>query len=120
MGKMGVEPRGWWAAGLQEFSKRGPLNGGLGLEARAGLVLAPIKDDRTHLGAANGNDGLRKRSAGAAAEMLSLNGHWNGGQHAESTPRAKDYFPDDRLRFRETAGGRKRLSRGRRPASVRA
>jgi hypothetical protein len=106
-GKMEVGPRGWWAAGLQEFSKRGPLNGGLGLEARAGLVFAPIKDDRTHLGAANGSDGLRKRSAGGAAEMLSLNGHWNGGEHAQSHPRAKNFLADDRLRSGDAARGRK-------------
>jgi hypothetical protein len=61
------------------ISKRVPLNGGLGLEARTGLLLfAPIMGDRSHLGAANANDGLLKRSAGAAAEMCVLNGHWNG------------------------------------------
>jgi hypothetical protein len=69
------EPRGLGAAGLQDFSKLGPLNGGLGLEARAGLLFAPIGNDRSHLGAANSNDGLRNRSAGGAAVMLMKSGH---------------------------------------------
>ena len=74
---MEVGASGLVAAGLQVFLNFFRWDGGLGLEARAGLVFAPIKDDRTHLGAANGSDGLRERSAGDAAEMVLLNGHWN-------------------------------------------
>ena len=70
----------WWGPpgfrGLNVFR----WYGGLGLEARAGLLLfIPIgNNDRTqHRGAAMA-DGLRKRSAGAAAEMFLDPGHWNG------------------------------------------
>ena len=69
----------WWGPpgfrGLNVFR----WYGGLGLEARAGLLLfIPIgnNDDRTHRGTAMA-DGLRKRSAGAAAEMFLDPGHWN-------------------------------------------
>jgi hypothetical protein len=48
--------------------------GGLGEEARAGRFLAPGGDDRAHLGTALLH-GLRKRSAGAAVEMLVSQGH---------------------------------------------
>lgn len=75
---MGGGSSGLGAAGLQVFSKLVPFDGGLGLEARAGrLLFAPILDDRTHLGAARASIGLRKRSAGAAAEMMESLGHWN-------------------------------------------
>ena len=66
---------------------------GLGLIARAGLLLfAPIMSDRTHRDAANRCDGLRKRSAGAAAEMFLRNGHWNNFDAAYCRPRAKRRF----------------------------
>jgi hypothetical protein len=54
-------------------------------------LFAPINDDRRHLGAANRN-GLRKRSAGASAEMLMSCGHWNVVQHAQSRERAKIFL----------------------------
>jgi hypothetical protein len=41
------------------------------------MLFAPIAGDRSHLDAARGGIGLRNRSAGAAAEMLEVNGHWN-------------------------------------------
>jgi hypothetical protein len=62
--------------GLQGFLNVVPLNGGLGLRARAALMFVPVNDDRRHLGAAT-SDGLRKRSAGTAAEMFLCYGHWN-------------------------------------------
>lgn len=69
------EASGLGAAGLQVDSKLDPLNGGLGLRARGARLFAPIAVDRTHLDAARGSNGLRKRSAGAAAEMLVMYGH---------------------------------------------
>ena len=66
----------------------------LGLIARAGLLLfAPIMNDRAHLDAANGSDGLRKRSAGTAAELFLRNGHWNNIDRTHCSLRAKpDFF----------------------------
>lgn len=48
--------------------------GTLGLRARAGMRFIPVRGNRSHLGAARLH-GLRKRSAGAAAEMLEGPGH---------------------------------------------
>jgi hypothetical protein len=75
MGENEVGPSGLLASGFRGLNE-GPLNGGLGLQARAGALFVPANDDRRHLGAAKG-DGLRKRSAGTAAEMLMRNGHGN-------------------------------------------
>ena len=50
-------------------------------------------NDRAHLDAANGSDGLRKRSAGTAAELFLRNGHWNNFEATHCSLRAKpDFF----------------------------
>jgi hypothetical protein len=48
--------------------------GKLGLRARAGMRFVPVRGNRSHLDAARLH-GLRKRSAGVAAEMLEGPGH---------------------------------------------
>jgi hypothetical protein len=83
-------PRGLVTAGLR-VAKRNPLNGSLGLMARPGLF-APNMSDRTHRHAAKGSEGLRERSAGAAAEMFLLNGHWNVDYCAQRSSHANFYF----------------------------
>ena len=56
------------------------------------MLFAPILGDRTHLDAAIAHDGLRKRSAGGAAEMFLRSGHWNKSHGAHCSRRAKMEF----------------------------
>jgi dCTP diphosphatase len=72
-------------------------NGGLGLRARAGLLLFVPNGNRnrTHRHAAKRIDGLRKRSAGVAAVMFLCPVHWNVLQRAYCSRHAKwDFFYD--------------------------
>jgi len=48
--------------------------------------------DRAHHDAANRCNGLRKRSAGTAAEMFLRNGHWNKFHRTSCSLRAKPEF----------------------------
>ena len=73
-GVKAVASWGWWAPGFLVGLNCFRECGGLGEEARAGRFLAPIGDDRAHLNTAL-LLGLRKRSAGAAVEMMVSQGH---------------------------------------------
>jgi hypothetical protein len=93
-GKMEAFPRGFGPPGFRR-TKRVPLNGGLDLEARAGLFVPIGNDDRSHHGTALLDDGLRKRGAGVAAVMLEGPDHWNEMHAAHCSLCAKRKFNYD-------------------------
>jgi len=67
-------------------------------------VFIPNNGDRTHLTAAKHGDGLRIRSTGLAAEMLTAFGHWNVATIAQSSWRAKYFLRHQQAGSSESPG----------------